>query len=452
MKKSGSHIRFAGLVLVSLGAYFLLGYALERSQTGWVLATFGLLFVQYILMLRSSWDTTIKLQWGIAAAVIFRLLFLFSVPELSDDIFRFIWDGNLFVNGINPFAHTPSALKESASLSIVSDHLYQQLNSPDYYSVYPPVCQYIFGFSAWIFGGELLGNVVTIRLFVIGVELGTIWLLKKLLKYYGLNSSYLLIYALNPLIIVELSGNLHFEAVMIFFLVLSLYFFVIHQKLWALISFVIAVNVKLIPLLLVPYLLFSLSRKQALWLTGVLGGGTILLHMPFLDPSFFQNFGDSLGLYFQTFEFNASLYYVIRWVGMQVVGYNIIQFAGPTLAAVSTALIFGISWKLRDRSLKNIPLVFLITLTAYYLFSTTVHPWYISSLLVFMPLTGMLYPVAWSVVIPLSYVTYATADYTENLWLVAVEYLLLAVVIGLDYYRTEKKAKPRLQWLMQEKE
>lgn len=92
-----------------------------------------------------------------------------------------------------------------------------------------------------------------------------------------------------------------------------------------------------------------------------------------------------------------------------------------------------------------------MTLTTYYLFSTTVHPWYISSLLVFVPLAGMLYPVAWSVLIPLSYVTYASAAYTENLWLVAVEYLLLVVAIGLDYYGSEKKARPKLQWLMQER-
>lgn len=327
MKNSDSHIRFAGLVLVSLGAYFLLGYGLQRSQTGWVLATFGVLFVQYILMLRASWNTAIKLQWGIAAAVIFRLLFLFSIPELSDDIFRFIWDGNLFVNGVNPFAHTPTALRESSSLSILSESLYQQLNSADYYSVYPPVCQYIFGFSAWIFGEQLLGNVITIRLFVIAAEIGTLWILKKLLKHYGLNPAYLLIYALNPLVIVELAGNLHFEAVMIFFLVLALYLFVIGRRFRAAVSFVVAVNVKLIPLLLVPYLLFSLSRKQAVWLTGILGGGTLLLHLPFLDSSFVQNFSDSLGLYFQTFEFNASLYYLVRWAGEQLAGYNIVQSA-----------------------------------------------------------------------------------------------------------------------------
>jgi hypothetical protein len=49
----------------------------------------------------------------IGAALLFRLLLLFAVPALSDDFYRFLWDGRLSLEGINPFLYTPRQLIQS---------------------------------------------------------------------------------------------------------------------------------------------------------------------------------------------------------------------------------------------------------------------------------------------------------------------------------------------------
>jgi len=76
----------------------------------------------------------------------FRLIFIIAIPALSDDYFRFIWDGKLFVNGINPYLSIPSEIinTDLAKTAGLSQELYKGLNSPEYFSVYPPVNQLLF--------------------------------------------------------------------------------------------------------------------------------------------------------------------------------------------------------------------------------------------------------------------------------------------------------------------
>ena len=436
----------AAFGLISLLLYGWIAYGIERSEFLLLMVSFGLLFGTYYYLVKGFLQNEIELKWGIGLAILFRVILLLAIPNLSDDFYRFIWDGNLLASGINPFLETPEFYKGAEPLETIgiSATIFDGLNSAGYYTIYPPVCQYIFWLAALLFQDQILGNIIVMRVFIIGAEIGTIFILKKLLKRFSLNPKYLLIYALNPLVIIELTGNLHFEGVMIFFLVSGYYLF-LKQRYWlAAAALLLAVNTKLIPLLLMPYLVFSLGWRKSAGLIGVLTGGTILLHLPFLDQAFISNFGDSLGLYFQSFEFNASIYYLVRWVGYQVEGYNVIQQAGPLLAAISTAIMIGFSWRFKNVKLENLPFMYIGLLTIYYLLSTTVHPWYITSLLAFVPMAGMLYPMAWSALVPLTYATYLTAAYTENLWLVGLEYIVVFSVIAYELFVKRKNPSAKL--------
>lgn len=441
--KSLRSYRLPLLFFISLCGYMLIAYGIERSNFPTFILLFGILFLCYYLAVKWT-ESYQQFKWAIAAAILFRLILIFALPNLSDDFYRFIWDGNLLVNGINPFAQTPEYYFQNGLPDFLSTELFNNLNSAEYYTVYPPVSQYIYALAAILFGTQLLGNVVVMKIIMLAAELGTIWMMKKMLDHFGLSAKWLLIYALNPLIILELTGNLHFESVMIFFLLLAYYLF-LKKKLWpAAICFLLAVNTKLIPLLLMPYLVFSLGWRRSAGLIGILAAGTLALHIPFLDQTFINNFSDSLGLYFQTFEFNAGIYYVVRWIGFQYEGYNIIQTAAPRLAMAGTGIIVIISWIYRKASLKNLPAVYITVFGIYYLFSTTVHPWYVSSLMAFVPLAALYFPVVWSALIPLTYITYATSSYTENLWLVGIEYIIVLAAIGVDWYFRKEPAAQKL--------
>ena len=123
-----------------------------------------------------------------------------------------------------------------------------------HFSNYPPVNQFFFALAALFSGKSILGSVIVMRITIILADIGILLLGKRLLESLKLNPGNIHLYFLNPFIIVECTGNLHFEAVMLFFLMASLYF--LHKGNWMVSAIMIALSVstKLIPLIFLPVL------------------------------------------------------------------------------------------------------------------------------------------------------------------------------------------------------
>lgn len=456
---------------ISLAGYVLTGYILHRENFVGVASVYLCLFATYLFLMRRA--TQSNFSSFLVIAIVFRLAFLFSFPRLSDDYFRFVWDGimtNLFHN---PYTVLPSTfMRHSGDVNELLEQLYSRMNSPDYYTIYPPVLQFIFAFAAWLSPHSLLGAIMVLRLSCIAAEIGTLVLLKKLLHHFQLPVTNLLWYALNPLVILELSGNLHFEAVMIFFLVLAIYWLVmagralsnpsaaIHKKrlermaspgvnnagiaikplfIFSAIAFSLSIATKLIPLLFLPFLIRRLGWKRSIVYFAVIGAMLALLILPIIDHALISNFGSSIDLYFQKFEFNASIYYIIRWMGFEVKGYNIIQSAGPWLAASVFISVMVLMVTEKKITIRNFFSMAQGALTIFLLLSTTVHPWYLTTLVMFSVFTEMKFAMVWSLMVILTYATYQTQPYQENLWLTAAEYsaVVLTMLIELRSRRSD---------------
>lgn len=424
-----------------VAGYFLFGYFIQRENFIEVASVYLVLFAAYVFIARRSSDESFTLL--LIAAILFRLIFLFSIPKLSDDYFRFIWDGKMTNMGVNPFSQIPSFfILYSDHPDPYLMHLYAQMNSQDYYSIYPPVMQFIFAFAVWLFPGNITGAVVVMRIFCVAAEIGTLFLLKKLLEHFHLQKTNLFWYALNPLVIIELSGNIHFEAVMIFFLLLAVWMLLTSlrgaerrntlQRFQSAIMYGFSICTKLIPLLFLPFLVKRLEWKKSFVYFIITGISFMLLFLPFIDKQLIENIGSSVDLYFQKFEFNASIYYIIRWIGFEVKGYDIIQSAGPWLAIavfISVMILMIAEKKISER---NFFFMMQWSLTIYLLLSTTVHPWYLTTLVMLSVFTEMKFAIVWSLVVILSYATYQTQPYHENLWLTSIEYVLVISVLGLE--------------------
>ncbi|MEQ8910433.1 MAG: glycosyltransferase 87 family protein [Vicingaceae bacterium] len=428
------------LALLSALAYTYLGYGIERANFAEVLVCFAVPFSAYFLLL--IWrKKRPSFQYLIYTAIGFRLIFLFALPSLSDDYFRFLWDGQLFANGLNPFDFKP---EEVENLIPQKQALLEGMNSPQYYSIYPPIAQYIYAFAAWLFPHSLLGGVVVMRLFILAAEIGTLYLLPKVLQQFFMNREKTLIYALNPLVIIELSGNLHFEAIVIFFLLLAIRFLQKDDTVFGGLSWALAAATKLIPLIFLPVFLRTWKWPKPFWFYAFGGFAFLLLWFPFQSFGFWEHFRSSVDLYFSTFEFNAGLYYLIREVWQSAVGYNPIQTLGPMLSKVSLVGVLVILWRRKWPNLKAIFTPILMALLLYYSLALIVHPWYICTLVFLSLFTKYTFPVLWSVLVVLSYATYQTEAYQENHYLVAVEYLLLFGWIGVELLRHYQR---RLPWL-----
>ncbi|NNF22648.1 MAG: hypothetical protein HKN67_11960, partial [Saprospiraceae bacterium] len=213
------------LLLAMLAASILFLGQLERSSFPLLFTFYSIAFGAYILILNQS-KSVFSLKIWIVIGITLRALTLFALPNLSDDLYRFIWDGWLITEGINPFAYRPTEILHGAIPGLTADpELFDRLNSQPYYSIYPALSQYFFAASYLLdFTHSWLGFSTILKLMFIGFEAASFFFIISILKAFGQNHERLLIYLLNPLIIIELCGNLHFECLMICCFLGTVYF------------------------------------------------------------------------------------------------------------------------------------------------------------------------------------------------------------------------------------
>lgn len=428
-----------GATLLSLVCYYQLIYRTAREDFVSIIFYFLVLTMVYLLVVRVINRQT--LVWALGASVLLRLSLIAAIPELSDDFYRFIWDGRLLIKGISPYAALPSTLMQDASFNqhSINQLLYQGMNSPDYFTVYPPLSQWIFSFAAWCFPDNIQGNLILIRAFIILFETGSLVLSTKIIRKYGLSENKVLIYAWNPLVIMELTGNLHFEAVMIFFVLLAVYLLQENRLVPSALAMAAGVAVKLVPLIFLPLLAFRDHWKKVMLYWSICAVTVAGFFLTTWSGALWEGLSSSLTLYFQKFEFNASIYYLVREIGFSIKGHNIIQTAGPILALITFVSILLLS-RHTHKSMKW-PQAMVWALTIYLLMATTVHPWYITTLVALAVFTNYWFPVAWSILTVLSYAGYTETGFAENMFLVIVEYLSLVVIIFWDL-RNQRVVSP----------
>jgi alpha-1,6-mannosyltransferase len=438
------------LFAISLGLYIFFAYGLARYETSWVLGTYSVLFALYLWISFSADDAS--LDFWIYASLLLRLSFLASLPNLSDDFYRFIWDGRLMANGYHPFAHLPSFYIETHNPA-VDPQLFSKLNSPDYFTIYPPAAQFTFWLAAELSPGSITGSVLVLRVITLLAEFGNLWLIRKVLTSFQLPLKNVLLYALNPLAIIELTGNLHHEALLIFFVLLTIYLIARERTLPASIAYSLSICTKLIPLIFAPVLFFRQGWKRGSMFLITTAIVTLILFFPLLTRDLVNGFSQSIGYFYKKFEFNASLYYLWREWGFWYYGHNIIQSIAWRLGAIACASIIIYSYYRSGfrfvSQVKTFPgtsftvklpedLMFIQFI--YFLSTTTLHPWYILTTLVMSVFTPYRFVVIWTYLIFLTYSGYTANAFNENYAVVAIEYLVV-----LSYLFIELRNKKTLQ-------
>lgn len=453
-----SYWKNALAVIFSTLLYVYVAYFLDRSDFFLLYSIYTILFLLFVYIVKCSNLNTMQLTW---LSVGLRLVFLVSLPSLSQDFYRFIWDGRMLASGISPYVFTPNQIMEqSPNLIHQGEELVrgmQDLNA-SHYSNYPPVSQWIYFLAAKIAPFSILVAVVCMRCILICADIGILFFGKKILQHLNLPLNNIFWFILNPLVVLELTGNLHFEGLMLFLLLVSIYSMLRFNWISSALFFGLSVATKLLPLVLLPLFykfhfkkneevtVFSIQKIisfSAYALLCLLFFGLTFLGLA--EGDFIANFGESIALWFGTFEFNASVYYVFRWIGYQIVGWNTIATLGKILPVLILAGILYMAFFKFNTGQQAKFTVLVLSVSLYFFLSTTVHPWYLATPLLLGVFTRFKFVVVWSFVIMLSYAAYQQEVYYENLWLVTLEYVVVFGYLVYELFFLQPKQRRALK-------
>jgi alpha-1,6-mannosyltransferase len=309
------------LGLVSLLSYLyalqlgdLRQHTVEFEFAFW--AAFALYILATILVLRMRDDgaalirlLTLIFAFGIA----FRGVLIFSQPKLSDDMYRYVWEGRTQANGFSPYLVPPDA----PELGYLRDEaIWPLINRKSSVTVYPPGAELVFAalWRVWPDSVRWFQIAMTVGDLVAGV------LLVRLLRALGQPPQRVLIYLWSPLVVFEVAHSAHVDGLILPFLVGAWLMRVKGRDGWAGALLGAATALKLYPIVLLPALWRprdEAGRWRPAWLMPLTCAAVIALaYTPYLArgalsagylPRYFSETGN-MSLAFLIIEFT-------RWLG-----------------------------------------------------------------------------------------------------------------------------------------
>lgn len=358
-----------------------------------IILTHILYLVSVFLILKSpsSDRPGISVRFVLLAAILFRITVWPLYPALSDDVYRYRWEGKLQAAGGDPYQVRPIDLRWVS----VRDVTFPKVGSKDFKSAYGPLIEQSQRIIYRILQRVTPDPFVQVFWFKLPAalfDLGIIGVLVLLLRQYRMPPNLVLIYAWSPLPLVEFWGTGHNDAIAIFFVTLALLMAARNRWIWSFASLSLAVAAKIWPILLFPAFILSPGGGKPRWyqwliLFPVLG----LFAMPYLG-NVTEN-AQFLSGFVGGWRNNDSLFGAILWYS----GGDLYQ-AKYTATGLIAAIVIGIAVFVR-----TLEKAALWSITAVLLISANCHPWYLTwfaPLLVFSPATPLL---LWSALMPLSY-------------------------------------------------
>lgn len=352
-------------------------------------------------------------------AVIFRACLLPNNPALlSKDMYRYIWDGRVQQNGINPYQYPPDAdeLREMRD-----DKIYPSLNRKSHPTLYPAGAQIFFRLFHMLVGDSVTGYKSLMTLF----DVMTLFVLMALLRIYGFDDARFIIYAWHPLVIFEIAYSGHMEGLTVFWMVLALYLNASHKPMLAAASLAISSAIKLYPALLLPALLNPGERLKGILIFAV---SIMLLYLPFFAAG--RKVLGFLPIYLQNpYEsFNLGFKYVIMHLLPQFNYYLLSKIFLFGLIAAGLAIFF--KHKKKNQALRY---AYLLIALLIVLMPASLHPWYV---IILIPLLCFYPAVAWllfSSTVTLSYLKYVTPSGIMPTAVLVLEYGLLMTLLAGAY-------------------
>jgi alpha-1,6-mannosyltransferase len=490
------HIIFLGII--SLLLYFFLtqisnefnwgeGYA-ERPILTYLGVYFSLsllFFTTCSILLKQPNDRFIF--WTmIAFGLLFRFAILPAQQIQEDDVYRYLWDGKVFSNNINPFEYSPSEVHDFKELQIQNPETYyevynerneleleqlaelkwesprsikflERVNHPNVPTIYPPMAQYVFR-TVHFFQPD---SILAMRLAFLILDVLALFFIIGILGKLGMNINMSGIYFWCPLIIKETFNSTHLDIIGISFLCGSIYFLVHKRHTLATLFLALGFLGKLYPAILFPlYIQACIQQckksKGNPWRIPILNtlffvGIIILGYIPFMGIGL--HMFDGLKAYSLYWQSNDSIFacflFLFKHLPGDLSGITFLSNSLPVflsnLTVVSILMGVLIWLLLKNTSLVKDPQVFLkqffMLIALVFLLSPIQNPWYLCWVVPFLCLFPNRSWILLTGLVGLYYLDFYF-DYQEiqswSQWIPWVEYLPFYLLLIWDF-RNKKK-------------
>lgn len=357
---------------------FRLGNLKERVETFILLALLlGILYFVSIWLAEKIVPRRSLLLFLFVAAAVFRLTLFPLYPSLSDDLYRYRWEGMAQKAGYNPYLVRPS----DPGLAHLRDETYPAVSGPDYSTLYGPLLEALLWLTF-----AITSHPVAMKLPFFLLDLGVVLLLFRLLPALGFSPLRALIYAWSPLAVVEFAASGHNDSLPIFAFVLALFAWQKRREALSVAAAATSALAKPYAVFLLPVFLWQAGWRRW-WIPPLLAAAAMAPYQEAWRPLL-----ASLSAYSEHWRNNASLYFLM---GKLTGSDSVTQWI--YLSAVGVAIVFGLARRLSaDRA------SFLI-LGTMLVFAPNVFPWYLTWLL---PLLAIYPNPAWLLLTVSAFLSY----------------------------------------------
>ncbi len=443
------------------------GLAYVDSAPSRVAIAVALAFLPYALVALWGDLTPRSLRAVLGLALVAGLPLVFAPPTLSDDVFRYLWDGHVSLAGVDPYRYAP----DDPALASLRDAAWARVNHRQIPTIYPPLAQLLFVAAAALGHGKAV-----ISALALAAHLGVAALVAKLAPAHRLRAASL--YALNPLALSESALAGHLDVFVGLFLAAAVLALGRRRGVWAGLWAGLASGVKLVGLVLLP--LFGARHRRGMTLAALLGLAALL---PLFGAGRASGVAGGLGQYAQHWQGNDGPYALLE-AGLTrafeamgeaqdaPAGHVHLTFLRPALTAVSgsfldpRAALVGEKKQAPDVSdfeartvagllLRALVVTFVFALGAILtrrsvpplhaaravllvglLLAPQVHPWYLLWLLPLEVATGGVAGMVWSASVLLAYAPLdawqTSRHWVEQPLLLLVEYGLVLLALGFE--------------------
>lgn len=382
----------------------------------------ALSFVPYAATLSISRASS-NVRWpGLFTTVItFALgsIWLSSPPTLSDDLYRYIWEGRLWLEGLNPYAVAP----DDPSLVSLRNGVWASINNKPLGSIYPPLSQLLFAIAAW-----LGGSVLAVQLLALSGLAFTVGWIARLTG----DSRIALAVGLNPLLSAESALNGHFDIIVGAALLTAGWALSQHRFAKASIAVCVAVGLKAVGLVALPLLW---RRSRALLAATFVSA---LLLVPLVAYRAPGDAASGTSQFATRWQGNESIFALVDWSSRSLFPASV---AGLVPRVVVAMILVAIVAAVIKRSVPALQAVRILVWSVL-LLSPQVHPWYLGWLLPLDLAAGGRAALVWTGVVLCAYAPLdawvAHGVWEMPTWLQMLEYSVVALALFFDFRRDSK--------------